>query len=107
MLHVNKTRRVDPGPVQTGSPVIELIEFIRSILRQQLIVIVPITLAVAALGVLYVMVTPSTFTARAIMLIDRGKAQVQLGGILNEVPLDVVGVDGQMQVIRSETVAEA
>jgi succinoglycan biosynthesis transport protein ExoP len=107
MLHVNKTGGVDPGPVQTGSPVIELIEFIRSILRQQLIVIVPIALAVAALGVLYVMVTPPRFTARAIMLIDRGKAQVQLGGILNEVPLDVVGVDGQMQVIRSETVAEA
>jgi succinoglycan biosynthesis transport protein ExoP len=107
MLHVNKIRRADPAPAEAGSPIAELIEFVLGILRQQLFIIIPIALVVASLGVVYVLVTPKTYTAHAIMIIDRGKAQVQLGGVLNEVPLDTIGVDGQIQVIKSETVAEA
>ena len=38
------------------------------------------------------------------MIIDKGKVQVQLGGILNEVPVEI---ESRIQLIKSETVALA
>ena len=101
MLHINR-HSVDHDPPDATVP--ELIEFIHGILRQQFAIILSIATLVTALGAVYVFITPPTFTARAMMIIDRSKAHVQLGGILNEVPVEV---ESQVQLIKSETMALA
>jgi succinoglycan biosynthesis transport protein ExoP len=78
-----------------------------AVLCQQLALILTIAAGVAALGALYAYVTPPTFAARAIMIFDSEKSQVQLGGVLNEVPLDLPGVDSQLRVMKSEAIARA
>lgn len=105
MLHAN-TETVSYGPADAGSP-FELLEYFWLILRQQLPVILAVAILAMGLGGFYVYVTPPTFTARATIIIDRGKVQAQLGGMFREVPVDSVEVDGQIQLIKSETVALA
>src|SRR5262245_47633279 len=87
------------------SPFAGIIELTQGIVRQQWAIIVSFAALVVALGAFYAYTTPPTFKARATMIIDRGKPQVQLGGILNEVQLDSVGVQSQIQIIKSEAIA--
>lgn len=82
----------------------ELYEFVVGIFRRQLFTVLSIAALVAAAGTLYALVTPPTYTARATMIIDKGTAQVQLGGVISEVPTEV---DSQIQLIKSEAVALA
>ena len=108
MLQVN-TRQDDAysaPAAETRSP-FELIQYFSLVLRQQFILILLISVLVFALGALYAVVTPPTFTARATILIDRGKVQAQLGGMARELPVDPVEIESQIQLIKSEAVALA
>jgi succinoglycan biosynthesis transport protein ExoP len=108
MLKTNNSGRSPHSDSEEGTASLsELVDYLFAILRQQFALILPVAVCVFALGALYVYVTPPAFTARATMIIDRGKSQVQLGGTLNEMPLDLVGVDSQIQLIKSETLALA
>ena len=102
MLQINKRQSVDRDPAETGLNFSELIEFIRCTLLQQIWIILPIAALITAMGALYVFITPPTYTARATMIIDRGKVQVELGGTLKEAPVEV---ESQIQLIKSETMA--
>jgi succinoglycan biosynthesis transport protein ExoP len=104
MLHTYTRQSVDQGPAQREPGFAELFEFIHRIVRQQLLIILPIAVLTTALGALYVFTTPPIYTAQATMMIDKGTVQVQLGGILNEVPIEV---GSQIQLIKSEAVALA
>ena len=104
MLHINNRQSVEHGPAETGPTSAELSEFIQGILRQQFLIVLLIATLVMAMGALYVFITPPTYTASTTMIIDKGKVQVQLGGILNEVPVEI---ESQIQLIKSETVALA
>ena len=106
MLQVNTRPDVTyPAPAaETQSP-LELIEYFSTVLRLHFVLILSISVLVFALGALYVIVTPPTFTARATMLIDRGKVQAQLGGMARELPVDPVEIESQIQLIKSEAVA--
>src|SRR5262245_16482025 len=108
MLQVNPRPDVtDSAPAaETRSP-FELIEYVSLILRQHFVLILSISVLVFAFGAVYAIVTPPTFTARATMLIDRGKVQAQLGGMARELPVDQVEVESQIQLIKSEAVALA
>ena len=113
MLHIRDRRDIDHGSADTDlsrlvqSPLSGLLDNVHAILWQQLAVIFTVAVAVAALGALYAYVTPPIFTARAIIIFDKETSQVKLGGALKEVPLDMAGVDGQLQVIKSEAIAGA
>jgi succinoglycan biosynthesis transport protein ExoP len=106
MLHVKNRQTVVYPHGDEKSP-LELIEFFRGVLRQQLALILSIAVLAIALGALYLWLTPPTYTARATMIIDRGKVQAQLGGMSRELPLDTIEVESQIQLIRSEGVALA
>lgn len=107
MLHVNNRQNVAYAPqAEEGSPV-ELIDYLYRILRQQLVLILSITAIAIALAGLYVSTTPPTYTARATMIIDRGKVQTQLGGMSRELSVDPVEVESQIQLIKSEAVTVA
>lgn len=104
MLHASNRVSIDSGPAEAGFPFAEIIGLIVGVFRQQIFVILSIAIFAVAIGAFYISITPPSYTARATMIIDKGKAQVKLGGIVNEVPVEV---ESQVQVIMSETVALA
>jgi succinoglycan biosynthesis transport protein ExoP len=109
MLQVNDRQHLDSqnsAPPEGSSPS-ELIDFFRLILHREYIVILSIMFLTIALGAAYVLITPPTYTARATMLIERGKVQSQLGGMAREVPLDTQEVESHIQLLKSEAVARA
>ncbi|HWB46472.1 MAG TPA: AAA family ATPase [Hyphomicrobiaceae bacterium] len=106
MLHVKNRQAVGYPHGEERSP-LELIDFFRGVLRQQLALILSVAFIAIVLGALYLWLTPPMYTARATMIIDRGKVQAQLGGMSRELPLDTVEVESQIQLIRSEGVALA
>ena len=113
MLQVNDRSNIDnQGHAQShaaaeASSPSDLIDFFRGILLREFAIILSITILAIGLGALYLYVTPPFFTARATILIDRGKVQSQLGSMLREVPVDVVEVESHIQLLKSETVARA
>ena len=102
MLQINNRQGVEHGPGEEG--LADIVAFIRGILRQQFLIILLIATLLIAMGALYVFITPPIYTANATMIIDKGKVQVQLGGILSEVPVEI---ESQVQLIKSEAVALA
>jgi succinoglycan biosynthesis transport protein ExoP len=113
MLQVNDRSNIDNqshaqshAGAEASSPS-DLIDFFRGILLREFAIILSITILAIGLGVLYLYVTPPFYTARATILIDRGKVQSQLGSMLREVPVDVVEVESHIQLLKSETVARA
>ena len=109
MLQVNDRQNADKqiyGPAEESSfP--ELIDFFRGVLSQQFVVILLAMVLAIGAGALYIYLTPPTFTARATLIIDRGKLQAQLGGMSRELPLDAVEVENQALLIQSENVGLA
>ena len=106
MLNIN-TRTASYSSPDVGPPPADPVDFLLGLFRQQLTIILSAAILAITLGALYIFATPPTFTARATMIIDRGKVQAQLGGMSRELPVDVVEVDSQIQLIKSETVALA
>lgn len=109
MLQVTDRHNVDNqsrAAAEASSPS-DLIDFFRGILLREFAVILSMTVLAIGLGALYLYVTPPFFTARATILIERGKMQSQLGSMLREVPVDVVEVESHIQLLKSETVARA
>jgi succinoglycan biosynthesis transport protein ExoP len=80
-----------------------------ALLRRQWPLIVGIALAVFGVSVLYVMVTQPRYMATANLLLDTRKLQVykQEQPLLGESPIDDAGVESQIEVLRSASVAAA
>jgi succinoglycan biosynthesis transport protein ExoP len=104
MLNIHTRQSADRSPTEEQVGIAELFLYISAIFRRQVLIILPIMILVIGLAVLYVLVTPPTYTARASMIIGKGTVQVQLGGILSEVPVEL---ESQVQLIQSEAVALA
>ena len=65
-------------------------------------------IAAIALGLIYILTTPPSFTALPRMLIDTKK--VQLFGqqsIFSDLPIDSSTVESQVEILKSETIALA
>ena len=104
MLNTYTRQSVDHGPAERELGFAELFEFVFSVFRQQFWVVLSIAILFIGLGALYVVTTPPTYTAHATMIIDKGTVQVQLGGVLSQVPVEI---ESQIQLIKSEAVALA
>jgi polysaccharide biosynthesis transport protein len=108
MLQTNK-----PRPAVEHEPVLneemglgEVVNFVWGFLRRQYPVIVFCALLAVAMGVIYLRHTPPRYTAHATMIIDTRKGQVfQNQTILADAPIDLAGVESQVQIVRSENVA--
>lgn len=107
MLNINNPRTASYSSPDVGPPPADPVDFMLGLFRQQLTIILSAAILAITLGALYIFATPPTFTARATMIIDRGKVQSQLGAMSRELPVDVVEVDSQIQLIKSEAVALA
>ena len=108
MLQTNDRQNADShnyAPAESSLP--ELIDFFWGILRQQLVLILSVTLLAIAACALYIYITPPAYTARATLIIDRGKLQAQLGEMARELPVGVVEMESQAMLIKSESVVLA
>jgi polysaccharide biosynthesis transport protein len=108
MLQTNK-----PRPAVEHEPVLneemglgEFVNFAWGFLRRQYLVIIFCTLLAMVLGVIYLRHTPPKYTAHATMIIDTRKGQVfQNQSILADAPIDLAGIESQVQIVKSENVA--
>jgi uncharacterized protein involved in exopolysaccharide biosynthesis len=75
-------------------------------LRRQFWLIIGVVAAMALLAVLYVLVTPSEYVARAELLIEPGKQRAlwQDSGVV-DLTIDNAQVESQVQVLQSERIA--
>ena len=71
--------------------------------------VIGFVLAIAiALGFVYVMTTPPSFTATTTMMIDAKRVQLfQQSSMINDLPIDAATVESQIEVLKSETIAQA
>lgn len=93
-------------PADAPQP-LDFLEFFGSVIRQQFLTIILATVLAAALGLGYVYTTVPTYAAKATIIIDPGKTQTQLGGMLRELPIATLEAESQIQLIKSEAVALA
>jgi polysaccharide biosynthesis transport protein len=101
----------DPSAVQrepeTVSPQ-ETLALVVGFMRRQYLVIGLVTLLGIGLGVVYLINTPPTYTAKADLMIDSRKFNlmpVQQQAVYGDFPLDTAAVDSQVEVLKSENIA--
>jgi len=84
----------------------EVVNFTWGFLRRQYMVIIFCALLAFVLGLIYLQHTPPRYAAHAAMIIDTRKGQVfQNQTILADGPIDLAGIDSQVQIVKSENVA--
>jgi polysaccharide biosynthesis transport protein len=84
----------------------ELVNFTWGFLRRQYMVVIFCTLLAVVFGLIYLQHTPPRYTAHAAMIIDTRKGQLfQNQSILADGPIDLAGVESQVQIVKSENVA--
>ena len=78
-------------------------------LRRQYPVVLIALLATLTLGATYLLVTRSTYTAQATLIIDTRKLQPfqSQNALFSEVPVDSPAVESQLEIIKSDNIARA
>jgi succinoglycan biosynthesis transport protein ExoP len=86
----------------------ELLQLIRGILRRQWILILAITAVFCIIAIIYLMITPPVFSARAILIIDAKKEpSFQKQSSEFEAPIDTAFVSSQVEILKSDNIASA
>ena len=85
----------------------ETLAHLVSFIRRQLPVIVFVALLGMALGVVYLVTTPPSYTAHAKLLVDSRKINLfqQQQSILGDIPIDTASVESQVEILTSDNVA--
>ena len=85
----------------------ELLEQLLGTVRRQYWVILFVGALTMALALIYVVAATPRFMAVATMFIDRGKVQpfAQQQQILIDNPMDSAAIEGQLQILKSDTIA--
>jgi succinoglycan biosynthesis transport protein ExoP len=108
MLQTNK-----PQPVVEYEPVLveerglgEIVNFAWAFLRRQYPVVLFCALLALAVGEIYLHTRTPRYTAHATMIMDTQKGQFfQQQAILAEAPIDLSGIESQVQIVKSENLA--
>src|ERR1019366_10337140 len=75
-------------------------------LRRQYALILFVTLLALATSIIYLRMTPPTYTGRVNVLFGAPKAQFfQQQSIMADAPLDLAQLETQLQILRSKTIA--
>jgi len=115
MLQINKSSPRSDSKSTLGAPEDELVgnlgqsvKFIASIIGRQLPIFLVVIPCMMALGLLYLLTTPPTFTAVAKMLIDTRKVPAfQQQQLFGDQTIDNTAVATQVEVLTSENVSIA
>ena len=86
----------------------EIFQSILDFLRRQYRVIGLAVAIVVTMGFIYLLTTPSSYTATATMLIDTKKVQLfQQQSMFSEMPIDAGSIESQVEILKSENIALA
>ena len=86
-----------------------LITTIAGLVRRHLFLFAAVLSFSLFLGLVYLLTTPSRYTAHAMLLIDSSKVRIlqQQQAPIGDVPIDTAQVETQLEVLRSETIGLA
>jgi exopolysaccharide transport family protein len=91
------------GPGQNGAG--ELVDFVLGFLLRQYLVILFLVLLAGVAGVIFLVVTPPTYTAQAKIFIGIQKAQfVQQQSLFAEAPIDSSQMESQIEILQSRAI---
>ena len=113
MLHSEQPQQARLHATFTGSSgdeagVGELVTFALGFLRRNYMSIIFTTMLALALCIVYLSITPPTYTAQARVLLENRKAQfVQEQSLLAERVFDVSQIETQLEIIKSRSIALA
>ena len=84
----------------------ELIDFVLGFVRRQYIVMILTTALAMAACMVYLRITPPTYTAQVQILLGNSRAQfVQQQSLLAEPAVDLSQIETQLQVLKSRAIA--
>src|SRR3954447_6878239 len=84
----------------------ELYSSVLDFVRRHWPTIVGCTVVCLVFGVVYLMATPPSFTAQAMMIIDNRKVGIlQQQSVVGDIPVDAATVESQVEILRSENIA--
>ena len=91
-----------------GSSLAETISSITGVIRRQLPIFLVVIALSVGLGLVYLLTTPSRFTAKATMVIDTRKVQLfQQQSVLGDIPVDAGTVQTQVEILKSQNISKA
>src|ERR1700730_18051655 len=95
-----------PAPVPEEAGLADMAFFAIGVIRRQYLVILSVAFIVISIGTTYLWITPPTYTAKAQLIIDRGKsAFLQQQAVFPDIPIDSAQVESQIQILASEHIA--
>jgi succinoglycan biosynthesis transport protein ExoP len=95
-----------PHSQDTQGGLEDLFNFALGFLRRQYVPILFVTALAVAISLIYLRVTPPTYTAQAKVLFVNPRAQfVQQQSILADSPIDLAQLESQIQILRSKAIA--
>jgi len=86
----------------------DLLRLTGGVLRRQWILILAVTVVFLTIAIIYLMITPPVFSARAILIIDAKKEpSFQQQSNQYEAPVDTAVVSSQVEILKSDNIASA
>jgi exopolysaccharide transport family protein len=84
----------------------EIVEQLAGLIRRQLPIFVFVVACALALGFVYLLTTPASYTAHAMLLIDSSKLRIlqQQQAPIADVPIDTAQVETQVEILSSENI---
>jgi polysaccharide biosynthesis transport protein len=84
----------------------EVVEQLAGFIRRQFPIFVFVVACAIALGLVYLITTPASYTSHAMLLIDSSKLRVlrQQDAPLGDVPIDTAQVETQVEILKSENI---
>ena len=84
----------------------EIIEQLAGFVRRQLPIFIFVIGCCIALGLVYLITTPASFTSHAMLLIDSSKLRIlqQQQAPIGDVPIDTAQVETQVEILKSENI---
>lgn len=107
--------QLDKHPTTSGAqsrgptkPFMDVFESTVGIVRRQLPIVVVVFACCVALGLLYLFVTPPSYTATGTLLLDSRKVQLlEKEAVLGEIQVDAAAVQTEVEILKSESISLA
>jgi polysaccharide biosynthesis transport protein len=96
----------EASPLQHEDGIGAVLNFVSGLLRRQYGVIIFSVVLTLAAGIIYLQITPPTYTARVQILLGNPKAQfIQQQSLVPELALDMAQFETQLQILKSRAIA--
>jgi polysaccharide biosynthesis transport protein len=96
-----------PAAVPEETNIADTASFVLGFVRRQYLLLLLATLVATSIGITYLRITPPTYTAKAQIIIDRGKSSpfLQQQAMFPDMPVDNAQVESQSLILTSQRIA--